>query len=167
MDLMDAQYTNLFHSTRIPRKDKDELQKFASTKHMVVQRGPDFWAVDILRDDGSVIPAGEILEALEMVLKAPVSSDTPPVGVLTTMNRDKWAAARAELVQVGDNAAKMKVIDSALFALTLEDHQPQGWIDQQNTMLHGAGRNRWFDKSFHYIVLPSGRAALNFEHSWG
>ena len=33
-------------------------------------------------------------------------------------------------------------------------------------MLHGDGRNRWFDKS-HYIVLPSGRAALNFEHSWG
>ncbi|MGB1604208.1 MAG: choline/carnitine O-acyltransferase, partial [Promethearchaeia archaeon] len=42
-----------------------------------------------------------------------------------------------------------------------------GYIDQQDTMLHGDGRNRWFDKSFHYIVLPSGRAALNFEHSWG
>ena len=161
------QYCNLFHSTRIPRKDKDELEKFAPTKHMVVQRGSAFWAIDILRDNGSVVPPGEILEALEQVMKAPVSIDTPPVGVLTTMNRDKWAAARAELVKVGDNEAKMKMIDSALFALTLEDHQPEGWIDQQNTMLHGAGRNRWFDKSFHYIVLPNGRAALNFEHSWG
>jgi len=26
---------------------------------------------------------------------------------------------------------------------------------------------RWFDKSFSYIVSPSGLAALNFEHSWG
>jgi len=26
---------------------------------------------------------------------------------------------------------------------------------------------RWFDKSFSYIITPSGRAALNFEHAWG
>ena len=118
---------------------------------MIVQRGSAFWAIDILRDNGSVVPPGEILEALEQVMKAPLSADTPPVGVLTTMNRDKWAAARAELVKVGENEAKMKMIDSALFALTLEDHQPEGWIDQQNTMLHGAGRNRWFDKSFQLV----------------
>lgn len=27
--------------------------------------------------------------------------------------------------------------------------------------------NRWFDKSLSYIVTPSGRTALNFEHAWG
>ena len=26
---------------------------------------------------------------------------------------------------------------------------------------------RWFDKSISYIVTPSGRTALNFEHAWG
>lgn len=26
---------------------------------------------------------------------------------------------------------------------------------------------RWFDKSFSYIITPSGRVALNFEHAWG
>ena len=34
-------------------------------------------------------------------------------------------------------------------------------------MLHGDGKNRWFDKSFTLIFLPDGRMALNFEHSWG
>ena len=39
------QYENLFSSTRIPRKGKDELKKFPATRHMVVQRGADFWKV--------------------------------------------------------------------------------------------------------------------------
>ena len=26
---------------------------------------------------------------------------------------------------------------------------------------------RWFDKSFSYIITPSGRTAINFEHAWG
>jgi hypothetical protein len=29
------------------------------------------------------------------------------------------------------NGSKMDMIDSALFALCLEDHQPDGWLDQQ------------------------------------
>lgn len=63
-----SQYENLLHSTRIPRKGKDELQKFPRSKHMVVQRGADFWAVDLIRDNGSLVPAGEILSALQQVL---------------------------------------------------------------------------------------------------
>jgi carnitine O-palmitoyltransferase 2 len=57
------------------------------------------------------------------------------------------------------------VCDPKSWVLELVDEEfVEFW---QDTMLHGTGRNRWFDKSFQYIVLPSGRAALNFEHSWG
>ena len=44
-----SQYENLFSSTRIPRKGKDELKKFPASRHMVVQRGADFWKVQAIR----------------------------------------------------------------------------------------------------------------------
>jgi len=34
-------------------------------------------------------------------------------------------------------------------------------------MLHGNGRNRWFEKSFHVVVAKNGKAGINWEHSWG
>ena len=119
-----SQYRNLFHSTRIPRAGKDELKKFARTKHMVVQRGNDFWTVDLVRESGALVPPGEVLSALQHIMKQPINTSGPALGALTTMNRDAWAAARDKLVSVPSNALKVDMIDSALFALTLEDHQP-------------------------------------------
>ena len=34
-------------------------------------------------------------------------------------------------------------------------------------MLHGNGRNRWFEKSFHVVVAANGKAGINWEHAWG
>jgi hypothetical protein len=34
-------------------------------------------------------------------------------------------------------------------------------------MLHGEGRNRWFDKSFNITVCKDGLAGIAWEHSWG
>jgi hypothetical protein len=65
-----------------------------------------------------------VLSALQHIMKQPINTSGPALGALTTMNRDAWAAARDKLVSVPSNALKVDMIDSALFALTLEDHQP-------------------------------------------
>lgn len=65
------------------------------------------------------------------------------------------------------NRESIHDIDSALFAVCLEDEAPEGIVNEARSMLHGNGRNRWFDKSFQLIVNAKGRAAVNFEHSWG
>jgi len=33
--------------------------------------------------------------------------------------------------------------------------------------LHGKAYNRWFDKSFNFIISKNGRFGVNVEHSWG
>ena len=59
------------------------------------------------------------------------------------------------------------MVDSALFAVCLED-EPRGELTHETRlMLHGNGRNRWYDKSFQLIITTDGRAAVNFEHAWG
>eukprot|EP00961_Rhodomonas_salina_P085589 1149602-Rhodomonas_salina.1 len=38
-----SQYQNLFESTRLPGLKKDSLLKSQGSRHVVVQRGNDFW----------------------------------------------------------------------------------------------------------------------------
>ena len=64
----------------------------------------------------------------------------------------KGAAAREGLVADPTNAAALEAIDSALFAVCLEDAAPDDFNAVNRVMLHGDARNRWFDKSFQLIV---------------
>ena len=185
-----SQYENLFGSTRLPGARTDTLATaaqqgvaggLAAVRHIAVQRGGRFYSVDVLAADGSAVPTAELMGALQQIVDAPAdaAADANGLGVLTTLPRDQWAIARAELVSDATNAASVATIDSALFVLCLDEASPGGEgcdmarmaaqevSAQGSTLLHGSGRNRWFDKSFELIVCANGRAAVNFEHSWG
>lgn len=65
------------------------------------------------------------------------------------------------------SSAGLKLIDSALFTVALDDTAAGSEAELSRQMLSGDGRDRWFDKSFTLIVLPNGMAGVNFEHAWG
>lgn len=58
-------------------------------------------------------------------------------------------------------------MESALFVLCLDPESPTTQEASNRLFLHGDARNRWFDKSFSILVAANGKAAVNFEHSWG
>lgn len=92
----------------------------------------------------------------------------PPVGALTGLHRDEWADARDALTSASPlNAASLEAIDSSLFVMTLEHECPESHEDLSRAMLHGDGRNRWFDKCFNIIVCGNGKAGIAWEHAWG
>ena len=64
-------------------------------------------------------------------------------------------------------SASLKAVDDAMFVLTLEDDAPADDTSSSRCMLHGAGRNRWFDKCFNVVVCANGRAGIAWEHAWG
>jgi len=164
-----SQYKNLFSSTRIPNEGKDELRKFTpeKSKHVVVQKGPAIYVVKVLNDDMSIVDVATLERAIRAILNDSKGSSQAPVGILTTTERDTWANARAKLEQSSVNKSNLEAIDSALFAICLDDEKPTSYEDISTTMLHGNGRNRWFDKSFQLIVAGNGTSAVNFEHAWG
>ena len=94
-------------------------------------------------------------------------AETSGVGILTTLDRDSWAEARAKLEANPTNAAALAVIDEAMFVVCLEDGAPETEKELGSVMLHGNGVNRWFDKSFSLIFCANGQTGLTFEHSWG
>ena len=160
-----SQFGRLFASTRIPRRGKDELVSAGSPPtHVVVQRGAAFYRLEALRPDGTAVPAADLAAGFRAILSAPPASN-PPMGALTTLPRDEWADARAQLLQ--GNAASLACIDEALFMVSLDDGEPTTLPEAKRLMLHGEQPNRWFDKSFQLVVAANGKAGVNFEHAWG
>ncbi|KAJ8975817.1 hypothetical protein NQ317_013748 [Molorchus minor] len=162
-----SQYPNLFNTTRIPETDKDRLFSNFQGKHITVQHKGHFYAFRVLSDENDILPPDQIFTRLKYILEDDVPKCEFPIGVLTTMERNKWATIRHDLADNG-NKHSLKLIDSALFNVCLdsEDIGEDPYLVTRN-FLHGDGENRWFDKSFSLQLSKDGHAAVNFEHSWG
>lgn len=78
-------------------------------------------------------------------------------GILGSDNRDNWGAGYSEMMSVPGNSQKIKIIQSSLFTLSLDEEVPItfGKDDMKvsaEQLLHGGGicqngGNRWFDKT--------------------
>ncbi|KAL4226898.1 Carnitine O-palmitoyltransferase 2 [Mactra antiquata] len=174
-----SQYPNLFNSTRIPKHGKDVIYSDESAKHMLVFRNGHMYLFDAFDDNGNIVSPEVVMSHIRYILDDNRPPNEHALGVLTTLPRDKWATVRTQLCNAGDmnesaffssgvmNEGYMKLVDSALFALILDDAAPENPNEITRNFLHGDGTNRWFDKSFSLILTKDGRAAVNFEHSWG
>lgn len=162
-----SQYARLFCSTRIPELRKDRLATYENARYMLVMRNGNFYVFDSITTDGHIVPTATIYQNLKRIIEDPTPPPNFPVGVLTTENRDTWANLRRALEAQSGNEEVLRLIDSAIFVLCLDDHGVETLADVTRTFLHGDGSNRWFDKSFQLIVCKDGRAAVNFEHAWG
>ncbi|XP_029939584.1 carnitine O-palmitoyltransferase 2, mitochondrial [Salarias fasciatus] len=161
-----SQYFRLFNSTRIPKRGRDELFTDETGRHLLVMRKGNMYTFDILDRDGNLVSPAEIHSHLKYILSDTAPAAAFPLGYLTSENRDVWAALRDQLVSAG-NAEQLRAVDNALFCLCLDDEDMRDHIHTSHAMLHGDGRNRWFDKSFSIILTKDGEAGVNFEHSWG
>ncbi|XP_053673314.1 carnitine O-palmitoyltransferase 2, mitochondrial [Anopheles nili] len=164
-----SQYQGLFGATRIPELGKDRIYRNESSRHVLVMRNGNMYAVDVLDESGNIEQPATLYARFERILSDGKPPAGDPLGLLTTENRDTWAAARTHLGQLGDNEKSLALVDSALFCLCLDEStiDPNNPIPAIRNFLFGDGTNRWFDKSFSLIVAKDGTAGINFEHSWG
>ncbi|VDP74247.1 unnamed protein product [Echinostoma caproni] len=130
------------------------------------------------------LPLGTIYRQLENIVQTVQHlPPTPPIGLLTSLPRDDWAKAHAELRQSFRNADNFSSLERSLFVLCLDDtaNLPPAEKSTNNMwdlpardtvsalhMLHGnliSSGNRWFDKTVEFIVSRDGAVGLNFEHT--
>jgi carnitine O-palmitoyltransferase 2 len=162
-----SQYPNLFQSTRVPETDKDRLLQSPESRHITVQYKGHFYSFEVLTTNNDIVPASQIMENIKFILNDNIETNKFPIGVFTTLDRNKWATIRHNLAENG-NETQLKIIDSALFNVCLDDNDVgNDPYDVTRQFLHGDGSNRWFDKSFSLIVAKDGVSAVNFEHAWG
>ncbi|ALC43004.1 CG2107 [Drosophila busckii] len=170
-----SQYDKLFGTARIPGLGKDELVQSPKSKHILVMRRGNMYAMNVLDSSGYIHSPSVILGRLRAIMELDAQRDAAsvPLGVLTAAQRDVWARARAHFVSNGTNAQLLEQeVDAALFCVCLDSEQDGGYDEANPTpllhhLLAGKATNRWFDKSISLLISADGTAAINFEHSWG
>ncbi|KAI9219774.1 acyltransferase ChoActase/COT/CPT [Blastocladiella britannica] len=167
------QYTKLFGGVRHPKPGCDTIATPWPTKarHIVVLARDAVVKVTVLGPNGERPSVAVIQQTLKAAVDAgsaaAAKGAAPPVGVLTGEDRDVWAAHRLTLeTHSAANRASFAAIDSALFAVSLDDVTLGTSMEDTHTQVfHNHGQNRWFDKPISLVVTNSGRAGVNGEHS--
>ncbi|XP_014768157.2 choline O-acetyltransferase, partial [Octopus bimaculoides] len=186
------QYYRLFTSYRVPGLNKDNLvtnstKLMPEPEHIIVICKNQLFVLDVmlnfsrLTDDDLYTQLWRIAKVAEEGEK-----NAEPVGILTSLRRNKWASARQKLMEDSANRDSLDAIERSIFILSLDKKPPVSFNHQNSVdetreqqrddvsmaiqMLHGMGSqvnsaNRWFDKTMQFVVSEDGVCGLNYEHS--
>ncbi|WP_410872497.1 choline/carnitine O-acyltransferase [Nocardia sp. A7] len=164
----------LFSETRIPGEIQDSVRKPYSpewpgpsdARHIAVFYRGNIFRMDVIGPDGAPYAFDDVVDGLRAVIKGgtkPAATDTS-VGHLTTKARALWARSREALRAEPANVEAFDAVETALFAVCLEDFAPRDELHACDQLLHGDSGNRYFDKSVSFIVFADGQAGINVEH---
>lgn len=173
------QYSQMFASSRVPRRGRDLLHKArapAEVAHVLVLRRDHFWEVPFRHAaSGRLLSIAALEAALEHVCRQSdaraAEGGRVSLAALTTADRDTWADARAALEKHSPaNCAALASIDDALLCVCLDTCEVGGDLDASaRVALCGESvlAPRWHDKSLSLSVSADGVPMGQFEHSWG
>jgi len=165
------QYDCLYGITRIPGKPHDHLNiPNRTARHILVLARGHIYSLDVLAPDHSLLPAKQIEANLwSIVNHVTLHSAAVPIGSLTALDRDQWTDAREHLLSLSStvNRDSLSTVEDGLFAVCLDDATRPGGLQGhiRTASANHDGFNRWFDKSFSFIIENNSRASVSGEHS--
>ncbi|XP_053417306.1 carnitine O-palmitoyltransferase 1, liver isoform [Nycticebus coucang] len=173
--LCSAQWERMFNTSRIPGEETDTIQHLKDSRHIVVYHRGRYFKV-WLYHDGRLLKPREIEQQIQKILDDP--SEPQPgeakLAALTAGDRVPWARCRQAYFGRGKNKQSLDAVEKAAFFVTLDETE-QGYRKEDpdtsmdsyaKSLLHGRCFDRWFDKSFTFIVFKNGKMGMNAEHSW-
>nr|CAB3233614.1 carnitine O-acetyltransferase-like [Phallusia mammillata] len=171
------QYYRVLSSCRIPGTEKDDINSFSRAfkppQHISVVYRNNFFELVVYHADGTPLSVKELEIQLQRIVDS-VTTEVPPVGILSSLDRDRWAKAYRSLVGDASNQASVKSIQQSIFTLCLDrsdSSSNKNWrSDFALNCLHGGGSqlntgNRWFDKTIQMVVDENGGVGLVYEHA--
>lgn len=159
-------YKWMFNASRVAAHPADYPVKHSpqENKHIIAIRKNQFFKV-LHEVDGKQLSTPELEEQFNSVYGL-ASESVPPVGALTTENRDVWADARQVLLKADPaNKKAIDAIESASFVVCLDDATPVTLEERAHQYWHGDGANRWNDKPLQFIINDNGTSGFLGEHS--
>lgn len=158
-------YQWMFNCSRVPAKPADFPVKYPAqeNQHILVIRKNQFFKV-MHEVDGKQLNTSELEHQFKRIYER--AERVPPVGALTSENRDVWTDAREVLLKAHpSNAKALEAIESASFVVCLDDASPVTLEERARAYWHGDGANRWYDKPVQFIINENGTSGFMGEHS--
>ena len=168
LDMSQSPY--LLQSTRIPRLEADILERFPQSKHVLVLFKGHLYTFDVYDEDDRLFKPEYYFSCIKSILEDRPLEPCDGVGVLTAGNRDNWARLRKIMEEDLGNGDVFHQVDSALFAICIDDWvHGEDTVDatNKNLVVGPNPANRWYDKSISMMVSQNGLTGFGFEHSWG
>ncbi|RDW64263.1 hypothetical protein BP5796_10765 [Coleophoma crateriformis] len=154
----------LFNATREPGKGQDKMRKFPGNDYCVVLRRGHVFKVD-LKEGEENLSFHRAKTIFEAILDQ-VEDEGSWAGILTSDERDSWAAIRGTLESAGPaNAEYFSIIDRAAFLICLDDGSPTNGPERVRQYYLGDGFNRWHDKCLQFMVCSNGVSGYTVEHT--
>nr|KAF6464642.1 carnitine palmitoyltransferase 1A [Rousettus aegyptiacus] len=158
-----------------PAPAPDTIQHVRDSKHIVVFHKGRYFKV-WLYHDGRLLRPREIEQQMQRILDDPSEPQAgeAKLAALTAGERVPWARCRQAYFGRGKNKQSLDAVEKAAFFVTLDETE-QGYKEEDpvtsmdsyaKSLLHGRCFDRWFDKSFTFIIFKNGKMGLNAEHSW-
>ena len=139
--------------------DKDTVAVNPDSTHVVVLENNQIYFFQALWPDDTVAVSEEDIYDILIAIKADATKLKPEVtsrnalGVLTTLPRREWAAARDTIQKHSThNATALDIVDGALFVLCIDDVVPKDISEAAANMLHGTYNLRSEDNLIDYQV---------------
>ncbi|KAI9527105.1 hypothetical protein NQZ68_034092 [Dissostichus eleginoides] len=169
-----TQQSEIFAASRIPGRSQDEIKLYPDSLHAIVTCAGGVFPVDILGRPStggpvSARPFVDIYNQLAQVMDQPRAgklNDPSAICSLSALDRKVWAATREEILgKGGETAASLRLMESAVLTLCLEDcNPPLNWLilSMQFDMCH-----RFKVKKYvvNLVVFKDSTAGMVFEHS--
>lgn len=168
-------YFKLFSLHRVPKPNRDEIVHYAHDprppSHIVVMHNNHIFQVNAYNQHShKPYRERDLYPQLAAVVEQSREAG-PPIGVLTSDDRDSWAAVYHRLAS--ENAESVDVLQRSIMVVCLDEAagEREPW-DVRNPlhMLVGGGNaqcagNRWYDKIIQVIVSAEGDAGMVMEHA--
>jgi len=181
-ELCNESYKWMWNACRIPASPADYAIKTReddpSAQHFVVVKRNRFFRVSFSDAQGEEYGVDALRSAVQKVIdeaeREGGAEPAPPVGVLTGVNRDRWADAHGHLVASSPtNVATLREIHHAAFVIALDEATPDPWkgereLEAWSKLLWTGGAeggNRWWDKPLQWVVYRNGETGCIGEHS--
>ncbi len=166
----------LFSTTRIPGYHQDTLRSPCSVtqsghfkaSHILVFYKGNMFILETIGPSGIPHSFEDYENGIRTIMQIGCNriETEESVGHLTASARSIWAGARQTIIEhSSDNRNVLNEIETALFAVCLDDFSPETYLEASNHLLHGDSANRWFDKSIQLIIFENGLSGINVEHS--
>ncbi len=170
------QFSRVFGMTRVPCEGADTLEQHPHSRHIAVLRSGAVVTVSLYDARGVPLTLPVLVAQLRRALALAdagyledpaVESDDAHgnASLLTALPRDEWAARRTELLDDPLSARSLRQVESALFCVAFEKARPTTKAECARMCHGGTGRDKWFDKSFSFVVFENGRGGINAEHT--
>lgn len=171
-----AQYERLFSTTRVPKKEFDELVHYETqdSKHIIIVCHGVYYKLNCYDCENNPLSSKRLEEHIQWLVEDAekncnlLSEEEKFISALTALERNDWAQVRQKLQQSSRiNQQSLHLIESSMFLLWIFlDDKPTELSDRAKIAFQGNKDYRlWFDKCFNIVVFGDGHCSLNCEHT--